>query len=231
MNEGRLQRCLDRTILYPVGGGQPSDTGKIVGVEGAEFMVEEVKAIDGVVYHYGTFAEGAEAAGAFEEGAVVTVHVDIEKRLMHARIHSAGHLLDVAMTNIGYGPEVMVPTKGLHTPEQAYVEYQGKSEGDKDAFAKTLEAEINRLIAAGGNSTAAILGYDEAAKACGGSLPPYIPADSTPRIVTIVADTAGCPCGGTHVADVKEIESVAVTGVRVKKGVTRVSYTIAGMSS
>ena len=36
------------------------------------------------------------------------------------------------MSNIGYGPAVMVPTKGLHSPEQAYVEYQGKAEGDKE---------------------------------------------------------------------------------------------------
>ena len=60
--------------------------------------------------------------------------------------------------------------------------------------------------------------------------PPYISADSSPRIVTIVEGTEGCPCGGTHVADVKEIGGgVNVTGVRVKKGVTRVSYTIEGM--
>ena len=63
----------------------------------------------------------------------------------------------------------------------------------------------------------------------GGELPSYIPRDSTPRVVTIVPDTAGCPCGGTHVADVKEIGGVDVTGVRVKKGTTRVSYTIEGM--
>lgn len=72
--------------------------------------------------------------------------------------------------------------------------------------------------------------YADAAEACGGSLPPYIPADSTPRIVTIVEGTEGCPCGGTHVADVGEIGRVDVTGVRVKKGVTRVSYTVEGMT-
>lgn len=71
--------------------------------------------------------------------------------------------------------------------------------------------------------------YDDAAKACGGTLPPYIPAESEPRIVTIVPDTEGCPCGGTHVRDVGEIGGVDVTAVRVKKGTTRVSYTIEGM--
>jgi Ser-tRNA(Ala) deacylase AlaX len=58
-------------------------------------------------------------------GAEVTVHIDADRRLLNARVHSAGHLLDVAMTNVGFGPDVMVPAKGLHTPEQAYVEYTG----------------------------------------------------------------------------------------------------------
>ena len=37
---------------------------------------------------------------------------------------------------------------------------------------------------------------------------------------------AGCPCGGTHVGDVAEIRGMRITGVRVKKGTTRVSYVI-----
>jgi hypothetical protein len=121
------------------------------------------------------------------------------------------------------------------------------------------------------------LSYAEAATACGGQLPDYIPKDSAPRIVTIVrvlalpsnrgsdsfpcesfcscrgrpfsdvdvwmcfvgarlrervvawasqgAD-AGCPCGGTHVGDVAEIQGMRITGVRVKKGTTRVSYVV-----
>ena len=92
-----------------------------------------------------------------------------------------------------------------------------------------LKAEFTSLVTAGGGTKAAMMGYEEATEACGGELPSYIPRDSTPRVVTIVPDTAGCPCGGTHVADVKEIGWVDVTGVRVKKGTTRVSYTIEGM--
>lgn len=47
--------------------------------------------------------------------------------------------------------------------------------------------------------------YSEAASLCGGDLPPYIAKDSTPRVVVMVDGTTGCPCGGTHVADVGEI--------------------------
>ena len=62
-----------------------------------------------------------------------------------------GHLLDVAMSNIGFGPDVMVPAKGLHTPEQGYVEYTGKVEGlDKEKLMADLKVEMNKLVAAGG---------------------------------------------------------------------------------
>ncbi|KAK3261037.1 hypothetical protein CYMTET_30039, partial [Cymbomonas tetramitiformis] len=69
--------------------------------------------------------------------------------------------------------------------------------------------------------------YDEAAKRCGGNLPDYIPKDSVPRIVNMASDV-GCPCGGTHVHDIAEIKSMTITGIRVKKGVTRISYKIDG---
>jgi Ser-tRNA(Ala) deacylase AlaX len=44
--------------------------------------------------------------------------------------------------------------------------------------------------------------------------------------IAVQGTDAGCPCGGTHVGDVAEIQGMRITGVRVKKGVTRVSYVI-----
>ena len=60
---------------------------------------------------------------------------------------------------------------------------------------------------------------------------PFITPDMTPRIVTILPDTPGCPCGGTHVKAMSEIEDFRLTGVRTKKGVTRLSYAIRGMET
>lgn len=37
----------------------------------------------------------------FSIGDEVSVEVDGPKRMLHARIHSAGHLLDTAFSNIG----------------------------------------------------------------------------------------------------------------------------------
>lgn len=44
----------------------------------------------------------------------------------HQQVHSAGHLLDVCMARIGLGPEKLVPAKGQHYADVAYVEYKAR---------------------------------------------------------------------------------------------------------
>ena len=51
-----------------------------------------------MILHVGKF-EPPEAT--FDEGSQVECHVDEVKRSFYARIHSAGHLLDIAMTMAG----------------------------------------------------------------------------------------------------------------------------------
>jgi Ser-tRNA(Ala) deacylase AlaX len=46
---GRRAVVLDATIFHPQGGGQPADTGVISSPAGARFLVEDVRAKDGVV--------------------------------------------------------------------------------------------------------------------------------------------------------------------------------------
>jgi len=222
---------LDETIAYPAGGGQPSDRGRMTSASGtSSFVFERVRRLaDGAIEHEGRFD-----AGTFRDGEDVEVEIDGAARRLHARIHSAGHALDVAMIRIGLGPEVLTPTKGMHEPTQAYVEYKGKLAPEHefanvDALTTRLNEEMKRIIEENGTSKAEELSYEDAKAACGGELPPFITEDMTPRIVTIVPDTPGCPCGGTHVKAMSEIEDFRLTGVRTKKGVTRLSYAIPGM--
>jgi Ser-tRNA(Ala) deacylase AlaX len=226
---------LESTIVYPAGGGQPSDVGAMVSARGtARFEISSAKASGGVVRHYGAFVDGD---AAFEVGEVVRVTIDSALRVLHARVHSAGHALDVAMIRVGLGPEVLEPTKGQHFVEGAYVEYRGKIPpehelADSAKLMAALDDAMATLIAENSASEAAELAYEEAKNKCGGQLPSFITEDMSPRgcrVVTIVENTPGCPCGGTHVKSVGEIEAFKMVGVRVKKGVTRLSYTIPGM--
>jgi Ser-tRNA(Ala) deacylase AlaX len=136
------------------------------------------------------------------------------------------------MARCGYPPAALVPTKGLHGADVAYVEYAGKvPPEDCEALKRRLNEALAAAVAAGGRTTAAVLPYDAAAAACHvEALPAYIARDAAPRVVTMLPGEPGCPCGGTHVDDVARIGGVTVTDVRVKKGVSRITYRVDGMT-
>lgn len=221
----RLAMIVDSTILYPQGGGQPADSGFIHDLdERVKFHVQDVRSRNGVVFHYGYFESALPEQSTFQNGQEVILSVDEHRRHLNSRLHSAGHLLDICMRNIGL--VTLEAGKGHHFPDGAFVEYKGKiPANDLENKREALEKEAKRLVATGGKVSAAIEPYESAAALCGGELPEYIPKDTTPRIVTL-GDNLGCPCGGTHVADISDIGNIKVSQIRVRKGLTKVSYTI-----
>ncbi|KAK8684520.1 hypothetical protein V6N13_040544 [Hibiscus sabdariffa] len=225
-DDGRKALILDNTIFHPQGGGQPSDTGFVcVTNSNLRFCVQDVRSKDGVVFHYG-FPEDSTLESELEQGKgkQVILQVDEPRRRLNSRLHSAGHLLDVCMRNVGLGH--LEPGKAYHFPDAPFVEYKDTvPPNELQNKQKEIEIEVNTLISKGEKVYAAVLPYDEAAELCGGSLPDYISPGSNPRIIK-VGENPGCPCGGTHVSDISEIISLKVSQIRTKKGMTKVSYTI-----
>lgn len=224
--DGRNALILESTIFHPQGGGQPYDTGYIFNTESnSKFIVQDVRSKDGVVYHYGHFENSSgECDWKLEEGLPVLLFVDEERRKLNSRLHSAGHLLDICMQNVGL--DYLEPGKGYHFPDGPFVEYKGSiSQSELQNKQKELELEANTLISKGGMVIAAVLTYEEASELCGGKLPDYISKESSPRIVRY-GNYPGCPCGGTHVSDISEIKNLKVSQIRTKKGLTKVSYRV-----
>ena len=87
-----------------------------------------------------------EPAGAtFETNSQVECHVDEAKRRLYARVHSAGHLLDIAMVKAGRTD--LQPSKGFHFAEGAYVEYIGNVDANaRDALVETLNVKCAEII-------------------------------------------------------------------------------------
>ena len=138
---GKIIVVLDQTVFYPQGGGQPYDKG-IINSQFAKFVVGEVRFIDGTVKHIGHF-EG----GAFSKEEVVGLVVDVERRKLNSRLHSAGHVVDMAIHALGLK---WVPGKGYHFPEGPYVEYIGSSEGlDKERLKADIENLCNKFVQEG----------------------------------------------------------------------------------
>jgi misacylated tRNA(Ala) deacylase len=83
--------CLDRTVFYCQGGGQPGDRGRLVTAAGALEVIDTVRADGGIVHR---LAEASPAPGA---GARVVAEIDWPRRHRLMRMHSALHLLCAAV--------------------------------------------------------------------------------------------------------------------------------------
>lgn len=95
---------LDRTLFYPGGGGQPSDTGYL-----SDVRVERVEKRDKILHFL-------EEKPTFNVGSVIHGRIDRERRLKIMRVHTALHLLnnicDKMLGNIEHVGSGMSDEKG-----------------------------------------------------------------------------------------------------------------------
>lgn len=212
--DGRTGIVLDRTLFYPQGGGQPADRG-VIESDSARFDVDSVRSIEDAVLHFGTFS-----SGSFARGSEVRMRVDGDRRRLNSRIHSAGHVVDLAVASVGLD---WVPGKGYHFPDGPYVEYAGTIEGDRDALRQKIEAECNRVVSEGAETRVVFATRDEIAKICR-FVPDYVPAEGESRVV--MYGDFGVPCGGTHVANLREIGSITIRKMKPSGATIRVAYAV-----
>lgn len=217
LDDGRTDIELDRTCFYPRGGGQDWDTGIIRAGDDA-FTVQEVRLDEHqVVHHLGE--------GNLSVGDAVVLEVDADRRAANTRLHSAGHIVDLAVERLGLP---WVPGKGAHYPHMSFVEYNGELPGDAEDIRQRVEREVTAVIAEGSRNEIRFMPVAEMGAYCR-HVPENIPTNKPARIVLYNADF-GVPCGGTHVQDVAEVGKLSITKIRSKKGLTKVSYAVDGLN-
>ncbi|MEK7471873.1 MAG: alanine--tRNA ligase-related protein [Patescibacteria group bacterium] len=211
--DGKTVVYLDQTVFYPQGGGQPYDTGTISSGD-IKFVVEEVRYAEGEVLHIGRFEHVR-----FMEGEQVRCTVDAERRLLNTRLHSAGHVLDMAVNELGYDWK---PGKGYHFPDGPYVEYQADLKGEPvEAIIAKLDEKISEILTRDIKTEIRFVTLEEMASLCR-HVPEYLPKDKPSRVV--LYGNFGVPCGGTHVSQFGDIGGVRVRKMKDKDGTLRVSY-------
>ncbi|MEK7059614.1 MAG: alanine--tRNA ligase-related protein [Patescibacteria group bacterium] len=217
----RTDIILDQTCFYPRGGGQDWDTGSISSDNG-NFSVEEVRLDhEGVVHHIGSFGDGE-----FGIGEPANCEVDIKTRETNTRLHSAGHLLDMAVQELASD---WIPGRGAHYPHMSFVEYEVPSGTETDeALKERLQQKVSELTQSDYQNKLLFMSKDEMAKYCR-HVPDNLPSNKPLRIV-LYADDFGIPCGGTHVKSTQEVGQINITKVKIKKGLAKVSYAVAGIN-
>lgn len=202
---------LNQTVFYPGGGGQPADAGNLV-FDDITLPIQELWLDDGgVVIH-----RVASIPNGFTAGATVHMKVDAATRLKHCRLHSAGHVIDWAVSRLDYD---WSPTKGAHFPDMSFVEYETAGAKPDDAQ-EAIQAACDQLIAAGSSNTIKFM--DDA----GNELKaPDLGHLQAQRFVAY--NDFETLCGGTHVADIAQIGQLIVRKVKKKKNIVKVSYALA----
>jgi misacylated tRNA(Ala) deacylase len=197
---------LDRTLFYPASGGQPSDMGTLTRADGARFTVGEMKYLDPAKTIVG-IALPPDADEAWE-GARITMMLDMDRRLKLMRMHSALHLLSVALP--------YAVTGGSVGTEDGRLDFDIPDAGlSKEEITATLNAMIEQHAEITDRwITDAELDANPGLVKTMKVQPPR--GAGRVRLVEIAGIDLQ-PCGGTHVKNTREIGPVVVTNIE-KKG-------------
>ena len=123
-DDGKFRVTLAETLFHPQGGGQLSDQGTIAGVKVERVIHEGDKVIH--------ITEKEVAIGD------ALIEVSPEIRMLHARLHSAGHLISGVVEQMGW-----YASKGHHWPGEGRVVFEPRG-NPQPLTAEGVEQKIER---------------------------------------------------------------------------------------
>jgi misacylated tRNA(Ala) deacylase len=199
--------ALDRTIVYPGGGGQPHDLGWLE-TNGRAVPIVGMQRVGEALWHI--LDAGAEPLPS--AGAQVGLLLDWERRYGLMRTHTALHIL-CGLIFRDYGARV---TGGNMEPGQARMDFE--FERMRAELVREIEVKINTEVAAARAVHVRILPRAEAFQIPDlirtkiNLLPEGIAEVRTVEIVGLDLQADG----GTHVANTREVGGIRVVGYESK---------------
>lgn len=192
----------DRTIFYPLGGGQPGDTGALVRAGGERIAIIDTRKgeVPDSVVHI-----PAPGTPRLEPGETLSLEIDWDRRYSLMRLHTALHVMSCV---------VVAPVSGGNIAPD-----KGRLDFDIDMNllnAQAIEHGTNELIARGVATETVWITDEELA-----SRPELVktmsvqPPRGAGRVRLLrIPDIDLQPCGGTHVANIAEIGGIRVLKIR-----------------
>jgi len=200
IDDGAL--IFDRTVFYPLGGGQPGDTGTLSWDGGSAAIVDTRYGDDGTICH------------VLEEGATMpsvgdTVHavLDWDRRYRHMRMHTAMHLLGSVLQ---YGV-----TGGNISAEKSRLDFDMEDTVDKEAVSAALQTLVaeDHAVSCRWITEEELDAQPELVRTM--SVQP--PRGKGSIRLLEIAGIDLQPCGGTHLRRTSEVGAVRIGKVE-KKG-------------
>ncbi len=213
---------LDRSLFYPLGGGQNWDTGTLQLDDGSVLEVSEVTKRGPVKHVVG------EAAKNVKEGATVRGRIDWDRRYAHMRMHTAQHLVSGIAYELFGGARTV--GNQIHADRSRIdfrpIDFTPEMIADlasvaNDRVKEQIPIKAETMTRDGIN---ALMPEDRTNM----DLLPKSVTDL--RVIRIGDDVDLCPCAGTHVRNTKEIGEIIPLGRKSKgKGTQRLEYTLSGL--
>jgi misacylated tRNA(Ala) deacylase len=194
--------CLNRTVFYCQGGGQPGDRGRLLLAGGPALEVVDTIKVEGCIAH--RLADGSEAPAV---GASVVGEIDWPRRHRLMRMHSAMHLLCAAVACPVTGGQVGAERSRLD------FDLQGSSV-DKDEVAERVARWIaeDRPIRFMWIDAAELDARPELVRTMS-----VRPPSAAGRVRLVEIDGVDLQaCGGTHVRSTGEIGALTVGKIENK---------------
>lgn len=191
---------VDQTVFYPLGGGQPGDTGSISWAGGRAEIVD-TRYFDGDIGH--VLAEGAAMPAV---GTTVNLEIDWDRRYRHMRMHTAMHLLGSVLQ---YGV-----TGGNISAEKSRLDFDMEDPVDKEA----VGAALAELVAADKAVSCRWISEDEldANPELVRTMSVQPPRGHGAIRLLEIEDVDLQPCGGTHLRSTGEVGAVRIGKVENK---------------
>jgi len=198
---------LDRTVFYPGGGGQPADTGLLIGDSGGSWRVTGAKKRGDDIWH--TIEAGSELPAVDTQ---VSAELDWDRRHALMRTHSALHVL----CGVVWRDHAASVTGGNMEPLSGRMDFEFETMSGE--LVGEIEKRVNEEIDADREIRVAILPREDAfaipdlVRTKINLLPEGISEVRTIEIVGLDLQADG----GTHVGHTGEIGRVKVTGYESK---------------
>ncbi len=195
---------LAATVFYPLGGGQPGDTGRLT-INGREYTVVDTRYAED--RHNIIHVLADEDLSAIHINDKVDMEIDWERRHHLMRMHTSMHLICSLITAQATGGAVG------ETESRIDFDLQGQTV-DKEQLTVDLNALVGKAIPVSiGTITDAELDQNPELVRTMSVQPPR--GHGTVRTISI-ENTDYQPCGGTHVRNTAEIGKLIVTGLKNK---------------
>ena len=234
------------TIFHPQGGGQPSDTGTMESLPSSasstastpntKFTVLTARKTNNQVLHLGVFHP---PSAAFHPDEPIRQTIDPARRLLHSRLHTAGHVLGGAVRQLLEDKiEGFDELKASHFPGSAACEFRGAIPGEwtggiQERVREIVEGQVAVRVEWWGvgefekrgleRLLGGVAGEGEGGDGANGE---EKEGQEKKLRVVVIDGVEAYPCGGTHVETTDLCGEVLVKKIVRKSGVSKVSYSV-----